>query len=54
MHWPRGRYNGKRIVGISFKVVVDVTHWRWVPMIGHGFGMFHWLCWRSWTEAAYE
>lgn len=54
MKWPRGRYNGKRIVGIEFKFVLDVTSWKWLPTIGHGFGMFHWLCFRSWTNAAYE
>ena len=52
--WPRGKYNGRRIVGISFKVVLDVTAWHWLPMIGHGHGMFHWLCFLSWTEAKYE
>jgi hypothetical protein len=28
MTWPRGRYNGARIVGMSVKVVIDVTRWR--------------------------
>lgn len=28
MKWPRGRWNGRRIVGIDFHVIVDVTHWR--------------------------
>lgn len=54
MKWPRGRYNGRRIVGVSFKFVLDITDWRWLPVIGHDCGMFHWLCWRSWTEPAYE
>lgn len=40
---PRGRYNGKRIVGISIKVVFTVTDWRWIPVVGHYCGMFHWL-----------
>ena len=54
MKWPRGRYNGRRIVGIEFYIVIDVTDWRWIPVIGHHVGMFHWLFWRSWTQAAYE
>ncbi len=54
MKWPVGKYNGRRIVGITFKIVLDVTEWRWIPTIGHDCGMFHWLCWRSWTEATYE
>lgn len=28
MKWPRGKYNGKRIVGFDVKVRCDVTHWR--------------------------
>lgn len=52
--WPRGRYNGKRIVGVEFKIVLDVTTWRWVPIVGHYCGMFHWLCFRSWTNPTYE
>lgn len=54
MKWPRGRYNGRRIVGIEFYIVIDVTDWRWIPVIGHHVGMFHWLFWRSWTNPAYE
>lgn len=54
MKWPTGRYNGKRIVGIEFKIVLDITTWRWVPIVGHCVGMFHWLCFRSWTNPAYE
>lgn len=54
MKWPRGKYNGRRIVGIDFHIVIDVTDWRWLPVIGHHVGMFHWLFWRSWTQAAYD
>jgi len=28
MPWPRGRYNGLRIVGVVVKLRVDVTYWR--------------------------
>lgn len=54
MRWPRGRYNGQRIVGVSFKVVLDVTTWRWWPLIGHYCGAFHWLCFRTWTGWEYD
>lgn len=27
MKWPRGRYNGMRILGISIKMKIDVTLW---------------------------
>lgn len=54
MKWPRGRYNGRRIIGISFKVQFTVNNWRWIPTIGGCQGMFHWLCFRSWTEAVYD
>lgn len=54
MRWPRGRYNGQRIVGVSFKIAIVVTTWRWVPWVGHYCGAFHWLCFRTWTEWCYE
>lgn len=28
MRWPRGKYNGARIVGFEVKVRCDVTDWR--------------------------
>ena len=52
--WPRGKYNGQRIVGVSFKIVLDVTAWEWLPIIGNHQGMFHWLCFRTWTEWQYN
>jgi hypothetical protein len=38
--WPRGRWNGRRIVGIQAKVVIDVTCWnvRW-PRYGTCLGL---------------
>ena len=54
MRWPKGRYNGRRIIGIEFKIAIDITDWRWLPVIGHHAGMFHWLFWRSWTGWTYE
>ena len=54
MHWPRGKYNGKRIVGVDIRVKLDVTHWYWRPIwlpLCHGL---HWLCFLSWWNANYE
>ncbi len=33
MKWPRGKYNGRRIVGVSMKIQIIVDYW--------GFG-FQW------------
>jgi hypothetical protein len=54
IRWPRGRYNGQRIVGISFKLAINVTDWNWRPFIGHYCGAFHWLCVRTWTTWEYD
>ncbi len=58
MNWPRGRYNNRRIVGISFKIEIDVISWNWLPVCGGGVwrhsGGFHWLCFWTWTGWRYE
>jgi hypothetical protein len=54
MRWPRGRYNGQRIVGVSFKISLDVMMWCWWPQVGLQCGAFHWLCFRTWTGWCYE
>jgi hypothetical protein len=28
MKWPRGKYNGRRIVGFEIIIAIDVTNWR--------------------------
>lgn len=28
MKWPKGKYNGKRIVGFSIKFTIDITYWN--------------------------
>lgn len=56
--WPRGKYNGRRIVGIEFKIRLDVTRWYLVPVCGGGVwkfsGGFYWLCFMTWTNWNYE
>ena len=50
MRWPRGRYNGRRIVGVRVIVAFDITHWaiRWPDKYG-GCGMLGpILVWPSW------
>ena len=44
MKWPRGRYNGKRIVGIRFAIEIDITHWEWWPRCVRFAHSVCWLC----------
>ena len=54
MKWPRGRYNGQRIVGVSFRVGVDLRFWLWLPSsLRRPTGM-HWLCFLAFFEWVYE
>jgi hypothetical protein len=57
MKWPRGRFNGQRIVGISFKFEINVREWLWCPVAGTCWkysGGLHWLCFRTWTNWNFE
>ena len=55
MKWPRGKYNGLRIVGASIKLKVDITSWRWIPRPWGEFGgAFVWLCFLLWIEWEFE
>jgi len=51
--WPRGRFNGRRIVGIDVRVRVDITRWRLALPNRYGtclsVGPLH-----VWPAAAYE
>jgi hypothetical protein len=31
MKWPRGKYNGQRIIGFNIRIIVDLTDWRLIP-----------------------
>lgn len=33
MRWPRGKYNGRRITGLSVKVRFDISMILWKPRI---------------------
>lgn len=54
MKWPRGRYNGQRIVGLEARVCFDVTWWSLrLPDFRNGtclsIGPLH-----VWLRAAYR
>lgn len=55
-HWPRGKYNGRRIVGFSVKVSFRVDGWHWKPFLDFNWGMpcLHWLFIWTWWELAYH
>lgn len=52
MRWPRGRWNGQRIVGLDVRIRIDVTWWRvrWFGRYGAcgSLGPLH-----VWLHAAY-
>lgn len=52
--WPRGRYNGRRIIGFRVSFQIRLFYWNWKPIIGHYCGACHWLCFQSWWERVYE
>ena len=53
MNWPRGKYNGRDIVGVSVKVRVYLNRWYWRPRHYEYSWNFHWLCFSVWIEAEY-
>ena len=54
MKWPRGRYNGKRIVGIRFTTQIDITCWAWWPRRIRFANSIYWLCFIVRLEWEYE
>jgi hypothetical protein len=52
--WPRGRYNGRRIVGVEVKIILDLSYWYWKPIHVKYCGGNHWLCFRTFTQWSYE
>ena len=53
MHWPVGRYNGQRIVGLEIRVKLDVTRWTWCLPTRYGrcLGLGPLMIW---VQAAYR
>lgn len=54
MRWPRGRYNGQRIVGIEVSMKLNVTDWTLVPRMPRYSHCLHWFCVRVWLCAVYD
>lgn len=55
MRWPRGRRNGKRIVGFSVKCSVDLSNWLALPHWELRYAKFvSWLCLSVWFNLEYE
>ncbi len=54
MKWPRGKYNGQRIVGFRVTISIKVDRWFWWPYIGGYSGAFHWGPVFSWWTAEYR
>jgi hypothetical protein len=56
IRWPRGRFNGRRIVGLTGKVSIDLSWWNWRPCIAwnHGNPYLLWLCLQLRGEAVYH
>lgn len=54
--WPRGRHNGRRIVGFTVKLRVDVLGFRLLPHAEWGYGapMVRWLVFALFAEAVYH
>jgi len=54
MQWPRGRYNGQRIIGVSVKATIRVDNVYWLPSWYKYTNCFRWLWLFVWVEAVYE
>lgn len=53
--WPRGKYNGRRIVGVCVKFKLDLLKWYWKPIISLKHMKYaHWLCFRFHFETNYD
>jgi hypothetical protein len=42
--WPRGKYNGQRIVGYEIGFRINISWWNWLPKKPYGQGLLHWFC----------
>lgn len=55
LRWPRGKYNGQRIVGIDVKLRINIRQWRLKPVTTWQYtGGIHWLCFMSWWNFNFE
>ena len=54
MKWPRGRYNGKRIIGVSIKFKFSIEYFQWLPRVMKYTNCLRWLWFYLWIEWEYE
>jgi hypothetical protein len=52
--WPRGRYNGKRIVGASIKFKFSIQWFQWRPRWIVYANCLRWMWFYLWIEWEYE
>ncbi len=61
MRWPRGKYNGERIIGFNVSLSLklpedwDIARWLLIPRVSWNFGnpYFIWLIFTLRAEARY-
>ena len=53
--WPRGKYNGRKIVGLELRFCVDLSWFRFVPHFRWRIGepLLLWLCFSLHAKARY-
>lgn len=54
MKWPRGKYNGRRIIGMEVEWKWHPLHWYRMPCKTRYMAGFHWLCFSLWLRWVYE
>lgn len=56
MHWPKGKYNGRKIDGFSIAIHLHMLDWYWKPITRRNFGepYFIWLCVTIRAKPSYE
>lgn len=54
-YWPRGKLNGRRIAGLSIKFTVDVSDFRWIPLLSWTkyCRLISWLCFSIRPDTVY-
>lgn len=56
LRWPRGKWNGRRIVGIDLAFKIDIRRCYLIPHWQGWWhsGSIHWLWFRTWINWNYE
>lgn len=53
MKWPRGKYNGRLIVGVEIKIIINIAVWRWGCGWNYGMPYLHIGCIHMWAQCYY-